>query len=432
MGEGRDKRQSSGGELPNRAAPSRVPGDSGGAAKWSRDSARYVSGKGKLANMRVEEADGHGVLPESPGVKPIHVGVVGGLVVLAICICALAVFVVGAGSNSASKTQDDESGGVAASGSAAVALDVSDVAEASDSASSAGASGASGASSSSGASGSSSSASASNASSSSGSPAVALAILDIDPFTLLGIPGSSSVITIDLSQNDVVTGVPACDLSNALAAIAGIEENGDCGFVFLDMNTGRGLAYNADEVMYIASASKAPLAYYALQNGAYANGYETGNIEEAIVYSDNDAYEAFGYNYQDYSYISWLAERGVVHEDYGDLYPLMPARSLASIWVEILRYIQGGSEEATWFASLLASTEVSFIYDGLQDTGATVLNKGGWIADWDCDSVTDSAIVQIDGRTFIMTIVTGQPDDDYPEREVAALARALFDLRDKL
>ena len=440
MGEGHDKRRSDGGELPNRAAPSRVAGDSGSAAKWSRDSARYVSGKNRSRDVLPDEAGGYAALPDTPGVRPIHVGLIGGFALLAVCICALVVFVVNAGSQSATASADGESSSAAAPGRSVAALEASDVAEApgsegasgaarpSGSSNAADASGSSGASSSSAT----SSASGSSASSSASSPAAPLAILDIDPFTVLGIPESSSVIAIDLSQNNVATGDPKGDLSGVLSAIEGIQENGGCGFVFIDMNTGRGLAYNAAQAMYIASASKAPLAYYALQNGAYANGYETGNIEEAIVYSDNDAYEAFGYNYQDGNYISWLAERGVYHEDYGDLYPLMPARSLASIWVEILRYIQGGSEEALWFASLLASTEVSFIYDGLADTGATVLNKGGWIADWDCDSVTDSAIVQIDGRTFVMTIVTDQPDDENPEQEVAALARALFGLRDKL
>ena len=216
-------------------------------------------------------------------------------------------------------------------------------------------------------------------------------------------------------------------------AIAAIEQDGACGFVFLDADTGEGLAYNADETVYIASASKAVLAYYALQNGASEQPYERDSIESTILYSDNGSFEAFGYNYFDSDYIDWLAEHDTEWElSTYDLYVPMSARGLAMAWADILRYVDSGSEDATWFADLLADTSVSFIRDAIGDDGVQVLNKAGWIVDWDVNSVTDAAIVRDDGRTYLMVIATDQPDSPDAEAAVSTLADALYDLRDAL
>ena len=216
-------------------------------------------------------------------------------------------------------------------------------------------------------------------------------------------------------------------------AIATIEESGICGFVFLDADTGEGIAYNADADAYIASASKAVLAYYALQNGAAELDYERDNIEDAIRYSDNDAFEAFGYNYFDEDYIAWLAAHGTEWPlSTYDLYAPMSARSLAMVWAEILDYVDGGSEAASWFADVLTDTSVSFIRNAVDDEQARVMNKAGWIVDWDVNSVTDAGIVKDDGHTYLMAIVTDQPDSEETEEAATVLARSLYDLRDTL
>ena len=110
----------------------------------------------------------------------------------------------------------------------------------------------------------------------------------------------------------------------------------------------------------------------------------------------------------------------------------MSARSLASFWAEILTYVQGGSDDAKWLAGLLGSTSTSFIRDGLQGTGANVINKGGWIAEEGYASVSDAAIIEFDGHVYIMAIVTEEADWSETESNVTNLARALFDARDLL
>lgn len=272
----------------------------------------------------------------------------------------------------------------------------------------------------------------------------------IDPTSLLGVPGSSDIMVFDA---DGSTSAAASDPSLAAvrAAVEDIEENGACGFMFVDAVTGRGIAYNADEALYIASAAKAPVSFYAVLQGAGGNQDERDFIADAIMHSDNDSYEMYAYDYADTAYSRWLVAHDVDHENYSyDLYPPMSARSLACVWLEILQYVQSGADDALWFADLLSSTDTSFIRDALQGSGAAVMNKGGWInegSDWiggyDEDgeavygdmvyhSVSDAGIVEFGGRSYIMAIVTDQPDDGQAEANVAALAEALFDARSLL
>lgn len=260
-------------------------------------------------------------------------------------------------------------------------------------------------------------------------------IKDITASDMLAIPGGKSIQSIIIDEGSVSSGDCAFDTATIKKAVAAIEEYGDCGFVFVDMNTGHGVSYNADEVIYIASAAKAVLTLYVLTNGAGTDEWERFNVEEAIEYSDNDAYENFAYNYSgDGYYGEWLNAHDVWFDDYVfDLYPPMSTRSLASFWVEILQYVNGESDNAGWFAELLSSTETSFIRDGVADTGATVMNKGGWIGEEGYASVTDAGIIQLDGRTFLMVIVTGQFDDEgVTEINDTNLASALFAVRDQL
>lgn len=275
----------------------------------------------------------------------------------------------------------------------------------------------------------------------------------LDPQDMLAISDAAEIMPINLSGGSPEAPDDAA-LSDVRAVLAAIEERGDCGFVFFDVSNGHGFAYNAGEEMYIASSAKAPFACYLLSSGADLSEYDRQNIEWAIVDSENEAFEDVYMSHIGEGYIDWMSHHGVYHDNYyGDFYPPMSARSLASIWADILLYTQGGSSDGAWLGSLLSSTTVSFIRDGLSGTGAEVMNKAGWInegagagyyEDEDSDeggwwyetmeyrAVADAAIVESDGNTYLMAIVTSQPDSDSAEANVSELARALFDLRSLL
>lgn len=256
---------------------------------------------------------------------------------------------------------------------------------------------------------------------------------ELDRQDILAIPGSDVVTAFDLRAPLVqqpYRGKASEAISTALAAVL---DNGMCGFVFIDVDTGEGLAYNVEEENYLASSSKAVLSYHVMLNGGPAGDYERTMMERAIIYSDNSAYNALGYIYSDADYAEWLVPYGINEVDYrADYYLHASARSLASIWADLRGWLVEGSPDAEWFGGLLASTTTSFIRDGVADTGATVMNKAGWIAEWNLNSLTDSALIQADGHTYLMTIVTGQPDWDANRAAFSDLARALFSARNDL
>lgn len=65
-------------------------------------------------------------------------------------------------------------------------------------------------------------------------------------------------------------------------------------------------------------------------------------------------------------------------------------------------------------------------------TNITVRNKAGWINGKEDDAICDSGIVTINGRDYLMVIMTGAPDSAAGEQAFAHLARTLFEIRGDL
>ena len=218
-------------------------------------------------------------------------------------------------------------------------------------------------------------------------------------------------------------------------AVVDIERSDLCGFVFLCLQTSCGIAYRAGVSPYIASASKAPLAYYVLQRNEQAghetSDYEREQIRAAIESSSNGDFESLDAAYTGADYIEWLASYGIDYDASLGAYLHASARSLAAIWHDIHAYLQAGTEAARWFGERLMNTNSSFIRDGVAETGAAIWNKGGWITGG-LNSTTDAGIIELDGRVYLMAIATGQPDSGDARTRVADLARQLFAQRDLL
>ena len=123
-------------------------------------------------------------------------------------------------------------------------------------------------------------------------------------------------------------------------ALAPLEEVAPVGFVFFDFTTGRGVAYNAQEAIYPASSMKAPFCYHVLTSGEDIGEADLDNMVQAIIYSDNDAYDALCFAHADSFYYGWLEDKGLdqaaIHADF---YPRMSAAQMAEIWFEICDYI---------------------------------------------------------------------------------------------
>ena len=230
--------------------------------------------------------------------------------------------------------------------------------------------------------------------------------------------------------------IPSATAREAIQnAYRDIEGNGACAFVFVDLQSGRGICYNAGTELYSASSFKAPYAYYLLSNaeqGAYLSDDDRSNLEAALTESDNDAYDALHYARDTQDYYDWLSSRGVTDDPALGFYPDVSAATMTQLWLEVTQFLDAGSDEANWLKEMLGNTRVSFVRDGLDGTGAQVWNKGGWITDEDKTAVNDAGLIEVDGQRYLVVILTEQVNSGEAQTRVGTLARALFDARSAL
>lgn len=288
-----------------------------------------------------------------------------------------------------------------------------------------------------------------------------LALADIDPLSFDTVPASDGLSTFTL-----VGGTSEPELSSSAqkqiesAASAVAQTGGALSVVFVDMNTGAGIAYAPDTEVYGASSFKAPYALYVCEQlvekgkaslddvctvGATygldephdpSEAYVTRDlIFNAITVSDNDSFKVLRNAYDAQGYESWVQSLGVTDAliDPVSYYPTYCARSSARLWCEMLAYLGTGTKTAQWLEGLLEQTTVSFIRTALEDEDVRVLNKAGWLGgDPVYNSVTDAGIIECDGHTYLMCLMSSMSDGIETEMLFEQLASALFAARDAL
>ena len=228
------------------------------------------------------------------------------------------------------------------------------------------------------------------------------------------------------------------------------QELGDVGVVFYDLSSGKGVTYNADAEVYGASSYKALYVLYVCESlvetgqvslddslgtyGGYNMGWQTVRdlIEAAVVNSDNDSFIALRAAFDHDGYEDWIANLGVDDETalnpMSD-FPTYCPRTSARLWREMSEYLSMDTETSQWLSGLLASTSRSFIRDGIADEQVLVRNKAGWISEDGYYSTCDAGLIDIDGRTYVMSVMTSMPWSDRSSEVTAAIAKALFDTR---
>lgn len=266
------------------------------------------------------------------------------------------------------------------------------------------------------------------------------------------IPSGDTVQTFSLVDDQI----PALE-DESLAAIKDTldqaQELGDVGVVFYDLSSGKGVTYNANVEVYGASSYKALYALYICESlvetgqvslddslgtyGGYNMGWQTVRdlIEAAVVNSDNDSFIALRAAFDRVGYEDWIVGLGVDYDTALDPmsdFPTYCPRTSAKLWCEMSEYLSHDTETSQWLSGLLASTARSFIRDGIADDQALVRNKAGWISEDGCYSTCDAGLIDIDGRTYVMSIMTSMPWSDRSSELVAAIAKALYDTRTAL
>ena len=263
------------------------------------------------------------------------------------------------------------------------------------------------------------------------------------------IPSGDTVQTFSLVDDQI----PVLE-DESLAALQDTidqaQELGDVGVVFYDLSSGKGVTYNADAEVYGASSYKALYVLYVCEllvetgqvslddalgtYGGYSMGWLTVRdlIETSVVNSDNDSFIALRATFDQDGYEDWIAALGVEDEvalDPMSDFPTYCPRTSVKLWREMSEYLSRESETSQWLSGLLASTTRSFIRDGIADDHVMVRNKAGWISEAGCNATCDAGLIDVDGDTYIMSIMSSMPWSDRSSEAVAAIAKALYDTR---
>lgn len=266
------------------------------------------------------------------------------------------------------------------------------------------------------------------------------------------IPSGDTVQAFSL-MDDKTPGLDDESLAALQDALDRAQELGDVGIVFYDLSSSKGVTYNADVEVYGASSYKALYALYICETlvetgqvslddslgtyGGYDMGWQTVRdlIEAAVVDSDNDSFIALRAAFDHDGYEDWIAGLGVDDETALDPvsdFPTYCPRTSAKLWREMSEYLDLDTETSQWLSDLLASTTRSFIRDGIADDQVLVRNKAGWISEDGFYSTCDAGLIDVDGRTYVMSIMTSMSWSDRSSEVVADIAKALFDTRTAL
>lgn len=224
------------------------------------------------------------------------------------------------------------------------------------------------------------------------------------------------------------------------------------GFTLINLNTGKGIAYNLDSRVYGASSFKGPYAAYLCQHlgdndASYPFGSEAAGpgvsssmyslIQPMILYSDNSAFSSLRNTYDSAGFAEWLNSCGVDSEIMHDThFPRYSTRESALLWLRTYQYLKTNTPTAQNLASLYEQTNVSLIRSGVSNDGEVeaVLNKAGWCAGRErFTGLCDAGLIKCtDGTTYLMSTMTNSPDGGLYTVRLANLASTLFECRDVL
>ncbi len=238
--------------------------------------------------------------------------------------------------------------------------------------------------------------------------------------------------------------------SLAQATTAFTNNGYSVGCFFINLSTGKGIAYNLDERVYGASSFKGPFCTYLCQtlgSNEAATGTEVSEdsglgyslqstIRAVIEESDNDGFKRLRNSYSGSGFNEWLEECGVKSDIASDThYPRYSARESALLWLRTYQYLKTQTNTSQNLASWMLNTNVSFIRSAVgEQPGVThVLNKAGWTSGQPrFTGLCDAGIIECeDGSVYLMSTMSNSPDGVYNGR-LTNLASTLFSCRNLL
>lgn len=186
-------------------------------------------------------------------------------------------------------------------------------------------------------------------------------------------------------------------------------------FIMLDINTGRGISYNLDEIYYTASSIKEPwAASFCCLDQETAQGWENTMIS-MLENSDNDAYAVLNDTYHRTYIQQWCEQIGVDPAPFAWKYPHVNVRQMAALWMRMYQYFEE-DEYGAIVGSWMENPNLSVIHSEVGDL-YTTRSKAGWYVDAEDPYRTctvDAGIVYADNGPYIVVIMTHVPSSmDY-------------------
>lgn len=273
-------------------------------------------------------------------------------------------------------------------------------------------------------------------------PAVTYTPNELDVQKLKFTPDTITSFSLVESGNQMYAPLSEADNKAISDALAIYKKNGDdIGFLILNLDSGSGYCYNIDTRIYGASTYKGPLATFLCEEyidaGTMKRSAVSNRIENSIIWSDNDSYRSLKHGYDGSDQRNWLYSMGIDPSNFSATFPTYSVRDSATLWMHIWKYLNSGTETATWLKGLFGKTETSFLRQGVTQAGMTnalVYNKAGWCVSSNemADAVNDAGIVVDGDQTYLVVAFSSAADGPTAEANLANVFEALMSVRHDL
>ncbi len=211
--------------------------------------------------------------------------------------------------------------------------------------------------------------------------------------------------------------VPRKEAENALdSVVADIEGQGyDVGYYVATADGRELFSKNADEVFYAASSIKGPFVLTTFTEGVPAESRY--DVEEAIRWSDNEAYWRLRNIYGSSVLSSQLEDMGVSELTAHNSFVHLTPAQLANLWLKNY-WVLDSSPDAEWLQSIFANP-VNAPIAALSEKS---YSKGGWIETEDLNCTVDAGIVDHGENRYVMSaMISAGEDEPLLERLVKAI-----------
>ncbi len=203
--------------------------------------------------------------------------------------------------------------------------------------------------------------------------------------------------------------LPAVLKSGLLGLIRDTENEGyHTGMVMIDIRTGKGIAYNAEQYFYSASTIKGPYMVSLAAEEPDKAKKDEKTIEAIARTSDNNLYSNLFKAHGTKNYKLWCVNAGADYKITQSQYTDYTAEDLARLWLENYAYFSSGKEYAETAGAWFENPNQSPIHKVLGRV-YTTRTKAGWIGQ-NMKASNDAGIVYAGNSPYVIAILSDYGD----------------------